>query len=210
MTGSGGIFCAGGDVSVFHAAGDNLPAFLKEITAYVHAAIARLARMNKPLVTAVNGPAAGAGFGLAILGDIVLAAPKAHFTLAYAGVGLSPDGGASWLLPRLIGLRRAQELALRNKRVKAEEAAALGLITRVVPDSSLKEEANTLAHELALSATSALGATRQLLLDSFSTPIETQMERESRAIATQGRTSEGREGVAAFVEKRVPVFKKDI
>lgn len=209
LTGRGRLFCAGGDIAAFNAAGDQLPSYLKEITAYLHLAIARLARMNKPLVTAVNGPAAGAGFSLAILGDIVLAAPAAHFTLAYTAIGFSPDGGATWLLPRLIGLRQAQELILRNRRVKADEAVALGLITRVVAEGALEPEAMALAQELAQSATSALGASRRLLLDSFSTSIETQMEHESRAIAGQARTPEGREGVAAFVEKRRPNFLKE-
>jgi 2-(1,2-epoxy-1,2-dihydrophenyl)acetyl-CoA isomerase len=208
LTGKGRLFCAGGDVAAFNAAGEHLPAFLKEITAYLHLAIARFARMNKPLVTAVNGPAAGAGFSLAILGDIVLASPSAHFTLAYTAIGLSPDGGSTWLLPRLIGLRQAQELALRNRRVKAEEAASLGLITRVAAEGALEAEATALAQELALSATTALGATRRLLLDSFTSSIETQMELESRAIAAQARMYEGREGVAAFVEKRRPDFIK--
>jgi 2-(1,2-epoxy-1,2-dihydrophenyl)acetyl-CoA isomerase len=209
MTGNGRLFCAGGDVAVFAAMGDKLPAFLKEITTYLHAAVSRLAGMKKPLVTAVNGPAAGAGFGLAILGDLVLAAPSAHFTVAYTGVGLSPDGGTTWLLPRLIGLRRAQELALLNKRVNAEEAAALGLITRVAGEGALEKEAADLASQLARSATPALGATRRLLLDSFTTTAETQMERESRAIAAQARTRDGREGIAAFVEKRAPNFTGD-
>jgi 2-(1,2-epoxy-1,2-dihydrophenyl)acetyl-CoA isomerase len=209
ITGSGRLFCAGGDVVAFNAAGDNLPGFLSEITAYLHSGISRLLRMNKPVVTAVNGPAAGAGVGLAVLGDIALAAPTAHFTLAYTGIGLSPDGAATWLLPRLVGLRRAQELALRNQRVKAEEAAAMGLITRVVEGDALQQEAVSLSRELSRSATSALGVTRRLLLDSFSTQVETQMERESRAIAAQARTSEGREGVAAFVEKRAPSFARE-
>jgi 2-(1,2-epoxy-1,2-dihydrophenyl)acetyl-CoA isomerase len=206
LTGNGRMFCAGGDVAAFSAAGEALPSFLKEITAYVHAAIARLSRMNKPLITAVNGAAAGAGFSLAILGDIALAASSASFALAYGGIGLSPDGGATWLLPRLIGLRRAQEIVLLNKRIKAEEAAALGLVTRVVDAAALPQEAAALAQDLASSATSAIGATRQLLLDSFSTSLETQMEKESRAIAAQARTRDGREGIAAFIEKRAPKF----
>src|ERR1700739_2464725 len=95
---------------------------------------ARLARMEKPLITAINGPAAGAGLSLAVLGDIALAAPAAHFTVAYTGIGLTPDGGSSWLLPRLVGQRRAQELMLTNRRVGAEEAAGMGLVTRVAQD----------------------------------------------------------------------------
>lgn len=209
ITGAGKLFCAGGDVGAFSQQGDALPRFLKEISTYLHAAIARLARMNKPLVTAVNGPAAGAGLSLAILGDIVLAAPAAHFTAAYTGIGLSPDGGLTWLLPRLVGLRRAQEICLRNRKIAAAEAAELGLITRVVAQDTLADQAAGLAQELSRSATSALGATRRLLLDSYSTPIETQMELESRSIAAQGRTGEGREGVAAFIGKRRPDFMEN-
>jgi 2-(1,2-epoxy-1,2-dihydrophenyl)acetyl-CoA isomerase len=206
VTGNGRLFCAGGDVAAFHGAGDRLPAFLKEITAYLHSAVARFARMDKPIVTAINGPVAGAGVGLALMGDIALADPSAHFTLAYTAIGMTPDGGTTWLLPRLVGMRRAQELALRNRRVGAQEAAEIGLVTRVVAEGELAQEVGDLARELADSATGALGATRRLLLDSFSTPLETHMEQESRAIAARARTPEGREGIAAFVEKRKPRY----
>ncbi|WP_165189781.1 enoyl-CoA hydratase/isomerase family protein [Caulobacter soli] len=205
LTGAGKLFCAGGDVAAFAGAGDQLPAFLKEITVYVHAAVARLMRMNKPVVTAINGSAAGAGVGLAILGDVALAGPRAQFALAYGAIGLSPDGGATWLLPRLIGLRRAQELCLRNRRVTAEEAAAMGLVTRVVEDD-LMAEAMTVAQDLARSATPALAVTRRLLLDSAVTSLEAQLDAESRGIAALARTAEGKEGVAAFLEKRAPDF----
>src|SRR3546814_10418141 len=100
----------------------------------LHVAVARLARMNKPLLCVVNGPAAGMGLSLAILGDVVLAAKSAHFTTAYGAIGLTPDGGMTWLLPRLIGLRRAQEMIVLNKRVSAEEGEAIGLVTRMVDD----------------------------------------------------------------------------
>jgi 2-(1,2-epoxy-1,2-dihydrophenyl)acetyl-CoA isomerase len=208
LTGAGRLFCAGGDVAAFAAAGDQLPAFLKEITVYVHAAVARLMRMNKPVVTAINGSVAGAGIGLAILGDIALAHPKAQFALAYTGIGLSPDGGSTWLLPRLIGLRRAQELCLRNRRLTAEEAAAMGLVTRVV-EGDLMEEAMEVARDLARSATPALGVTRRLLLDSATASLETQLDAESRGIASLARTAQGKEGVAAFIEKRAPDFTGD-
>ena len=117
--------------------------------AALHPAILRLARMAKPVVAAVQGPAAGAGIGLATVGDIVLADPAAHFTLAYSRIGLSPDGGATWLLPRLIGRRRAQELALTNRRLSAVEAAQMGLITGVVAEGSLDREVATIAAALA-------------------------------------------------------------
>jgi 2-(1,2-epoxy-1,2-dihydrophenyl)acetyl-CoA isomerase len=206
LTGSGKLFCAGGDIGSFAAAGEGVPAYIKELTAYLHMAIARFARMNKPLVTAVNGPAAGAGLSLALLGDIVLATASAHFSLAYTAIGLSPDGGSTWILPRLIGLRRAQEMALLNTRVKAEEAAQIGLITRVVADGTLESETAQVAATLAASATGALGRARNLLLTSFSATLETQMEYESRAIAEAARGTENREGVRAFLEKRKPVF----
>ena len=208
LTGAGRMFCAGGDLASFVAAGENVSALIKEITAYLHGAIARLAKMGKPLVTAVNGPAAGAGFSLALLGDVVLADPSAHFTVAYTAVGLTPDGGATWLLPRLVGLRRAQELVLTNRRVTAEEGVALGLITRTVAEGSLATSAMSLARELAMKATGALGEARRLLQASFESSFETQMDRESRTIAAAARTPHGREGVAAFLAKRKPDFSR--
>src|SRR5690606_7479321 len=206
LAASGRLFCAGGDISSFAAAGDALPALLKEITAYVHAAISRLAHMNKPLVTAINGPAAGAGFSLALLGDIAIAARSAHLSLAYSAIGLSPDGGATWLLPRLIGLRRAQEMALLNRRVTADEAATLGLITRAVDDAAWGEEVREVSQRLAGSAAPALGKVRNLLAGSFSASLEAQMEAEAQGIAQLSRTDYGREGVAAFLAKRKPNF----
>lgn len=164
LTGSGRFFCVGGDIGAFRSAGDGVPVLLKRITAFMHSAVSRLARMNKPLVVAVNGPAAGAGVGFAALGDIVLAARSAHFTMAYTGFGLTPDAGTTNLLPRLIGLRRTQELAFTNRRVSADEAAAIGLVTRVVDDSTLGDEARALAEKLANGPVEAHGAIRRLLL----------------------------------------------
>lgn len=206
LTGSGRLFCSGGDLGAFESAIASLPSRLKELTAYLHMAIARLARMGKPLVTAVNGPAAGAGLSLAILGDLVLAAAGSHFTVAYTAVGLSPDGGSTWLLPRLIGLRRAQDLMITNRRVTANEAASLGLITRVVPDDALMDEASTIAQQLAKGPTFALGKTRNLLLQSHHSSLESQMEAEARAIAESGGSPAGQEGIRAFMSKRKPEF----
>ena len=206
LRGSGRMFCAGGDINEFGQAGENVPAYMKRITGYLHSAIARLARMNKPLVTSINGPAAGAGFSLAILGDIAIASRSAHFTLAYSAIGLTPDGGATWLLPRLVGLRLAQEIALTNRRIGADEAAAIGLVSRTVADGELDKEVAAAAETLAASATSAVGTTRNLLLESFTNSLETHMERESRAIAAASRTPAGREGIAAFLAKRKPDF----
>jgi 2-(1,2-epoxy-1,2-dihydrophenyl)acetyl-CoA isomerase len=206
LTGAGRLFCAGGDIGAFAQAGAGLPALLKELTAYLHMAVSRLARMGKPLICAVNGPAAGAGLSLAVLGDIVLAARSSHFTVAYTGIGLTPDGGSSWLLPRLVGHRRAQELMLTNRRVGAQEAGEMGLVTRVVEDADLAAETTALAQQLCGAATRALGRTRGLLLSSLTATLETQMEAESRAIADSARGPEGLEGVAAFLQKRKPHF----
>lgn len=208
LTANGRLFCAGGDVASFAGAGDTLPALLKQITAYLHAAIARLTTMEKPLVVAINGAAAGAGVGLALVGDIVLAGPSARFTLAYTGIGLSPDGATTWLLPRLIGYRKAQELCLTNRRVEAEEAERIGLVTRLVSEEALEGEALAVAHQLAAGSMPALGATRRLLRESLSNGIEVQMDLESRSIAAMGRTREGREGIAAFIAKRAPDFTR--
>lgn len=206
LTGAGRMFCAGGDVGAFSAAGEQLPAFLKEITSYVHAAVSRFAHMNKPVLTAINGPAAGAGLSLALLGDIALAARSAHFTVAYTALGLSPDGGATWLLPRLVGFRKAQELTLLNTRVSADDAVSAGLITRAVDDAAFKAEIQSTAERLATAATPAIGKVRNLLIDSFSASLEAQMDAEARAIADLSRTAYGREGIAAFVARRKPQF----
>ncbi len=207
LTGAGKLFCGGGDVGAFANAGERFSTLLKELTGYVHSAIARFARMNKPMVTIINGPAAGAGFNLSLMGDIAIAAQSAHFTTAYTGIGLTPDGGATWLLPRLVGLRRAQEIILLNKRVSATEAAEIGMITKAVPDETLAEEAEAIAVKLANGATRALGRTRNLLNAGFETALETQLELEARSIAASGRGPEGREGVAAFLAKRKPNFR---
>lgn len=204
---NGRMFCAGGDVKAFHAAGDMLPVLLREILSYLHPAIAGLAMMEKPVITAIQGPAAGAGIGLAAVGDIALAEAKAHFTMAYSRIGLTPDGGATWLLPRLIGLRRTQELTLTNRRFSAQDAATMGLITRVVASGSLAHEVLALADELADGATGALGKSKRLLLTGASTGLEMQLDAECEQIAEQAATSERAVWLAAFAERRKPDFQ---
>lgn len=208
LTGSGRFFCPGGDVRSFLTAGAAIGALLKEMTAYFHMAVVRFARMNKPLVTAINGVAAGAGFSLGLLGDLVLAARTAQFTAAYTALGVSSDGGLSWLLPRLVGLRAAQELILTNRTLSAEEAKDLGLITRVVEAESIAAEATRLCQELASGPTAAYGKVRHLLLRSSESSLESHLEEESRALAETSRSAHGREGIAAFASKRKPDFSR--
>jgi 2-(1,2-epoxy-1,2-dihydrophenyl)acetyl-CoA isomerase len=206
LTGAGTMFCAGGDLKQFAGLGDGLPAALLELTTYLHAATSRLTRMRAPLVVAVNGTAAGAGMSLAVSGDLVLAAESASFTMAYTGAGLSPDGSSTWLLPRLIGMRRAQELMLTNRTLSAAEAQAWGLVTRVVPDAALEAESRALARQLAQGPTRADRVVKSLLAETFSTAYEAQLEHEARGIAGMAATPDGREGIRAFVEKRAPRF----
>lgn len=198
LTGHGRFFCAGGDVSAFAAAGADVASFIDSLTERMHAATQRLVAMDKPLVTAINGPAAGAGLSLAMLGDVAIAARSAHFTLAYGAIGLTPDGGATWLLPRLIGLRRAQEFAFTNMRLTAERAAEWGMVTRVVEDAALASESFTAATALAAGATGAIAVTRHLLYYSFSATLADRLDHEARAISNSATTAHGRAGLAAY------------
>jgi len=206
LTGAGKMFCAGGDLKAFASYGDDLSKGLKELTVYLHAATSRFARMEAPLVTAINGSAAGAGMSLAVASDIAIAAVSAKFTMAYTAAGLSPDGSSTYYLPRLIGMRRTQELMLTNRRLSAEEAMAWGLLTKVVPDEALAAEARKVAERLAQGPTRAYGAVKALLASSLNESLETQMELEARGIAAMGRSADGREGIRAFLEKRAPKF----
>lgn len=206
LSGSGRLFCSGGDLSAFAAAGDAAPQRLRELATTLHGALLTLARMRKPLVTAINGPAAGAGLSLAIIGDVVLAARSAHFTAAYGSVGLSPDGGMSWWLPRLVGLRRAQDLIISNRRIAADEAAAIGLVSRVVDDAMLAAQADDCATTLSRAATGAIGAARTLLLDGASRSFAEQLDAEVEAIVRAGSSAEHREGLAAVLARRAPDF----
>jgi len=208
LTGSGSkMFCAGGDLRAFVEAGPQGPALVKDMTAHLHSAVSRFARMDAPVVAAVNGTAAGGGFSLMCGCDLVLSVPSAKFTMAYTRAGLSPDGSSTFYLARFVGLRRAYELALTNRVLSADEALEWGLINRIVPEADLMTEANALAAQLAAGPTAALGVTKRLLLDGAAETLETQMERESRGIAAMLRHADGQEGTKAFLDKRKPVFR---
>jgi 2-(1,2-epoxy-1,2-dihydrophenyl)acetyl-CoA isomerase len=207
ITANGKMFSAGGDLKSFAAYGDGMYAKLKELTVYLHTAITRFARMDAPVIVAVNGMSAGAGFSLAVAGDMVLCAESAKFTMAYTAAGLTPDVSASYYLPRFIGLRKTQELMLTNRRLSAQEALDWGLVNRVVADDELQQEAQALARQLAAGPTKAYGAVKGLLADTFQNGIETQLDKEADFIASMTKLADGKEGVTAFMEKRAPVFK---
>lgn len=206
LTAAGANFCGGGDLKSFHAQGDGVGAHIREVTYVLHAACAMLARMNAPLVIAAQGAVAGAGLSIALLGDLVYAGESAFFTMAYTAAGLSPDGGSTFLLPRVVGLRRAQELTLTNRRLTAAEAADWGIATAVVPDAELFATAEATALKLAAGPSRAFGRAKRLLIDSFDTGFEAQMDREGRYIAAAATEPDGREGVDAFLHKRKPAF----
>lgn len=208
IRGEGRLFCGGGDVTTFAAGGDTAAA-IDSITGPLHSAIERLMALDKPIVTLVNGAAAGAGLGLAILGDIVLAARSASFSSAYTALGVTPDGGTSWFLPRLIGLRRAQEMVLTNRRISAEEAERIGLVTRMVEDDVLVDEGKAMSEALAASAIGALAQARRLLSDGLGRTLHDHLEVEARAIAANAAGPEGAEGIAAFLGRRAPEFHRN-
>jgi len=203
---SGKLFCAGGDLAVQPTDPEELERSFREFSGLLHIAVARLVRLPIPVVVAVQGVAAGAGVSIACAGDLVLVGESARFTLAYTKAGLVPDGGASWLLPRLVGLRRAQEMVFTNRVLSADESVAWGLTTRVVKDAELAHEAAALARQLADGPSGAFAAVKRLYSESSTNGIETQMEMESREIARAAASADGREGMLAFREKRPPNF----
>lgn len=203
LSGTGKQFCFGGDLRGMMEQGGNVEAYLNGLTDDLHGAITAFTRMNAPVIAAVNGTAAGAGVGLVAMADLAIAGSSAKFALAYTGVGLTPDGSTSLLLPRAVGRKRAMELFLTNRVLSAQEALDWGLLNRIVADESLEAEALTLATRLAGGPTRAFGGVKRLMASTDS-GLETQMAIEGRVIAAQATSAEGAEGIKAFLEKRKP------
>ncbi|QDL38508.1 enoyl-CoA hydratase/isomerase family protein [Rhodoferax sediminis] len=206
LSGTGRMFCAGGDIHAFADAAGGLDHAIHEIVTSLHMAQSIFARMSAPLVVAVNGAAAGGGFSLAIGADFTLAAESASFRTAYTAIGLSGDAGITYTLPRLIGLRRARELLLTNRTLSASEALAWGLIDRVCPDADLAKAAQDFAGELAAGAPLASAACKNLLLDSFGASWEQQLASEAQWMTSLARTQDVQQAVVSFLEKRRPSF----
>lgn len=206
LTGAGKVFCAGGDLGEFAAAGDGARTLIMKMTADLHLALSRLARNAAPVIAAVNGTAAGAGFSLLMAADLAIAAESAVMTMAYTNAGLSPDGSSTYYMPRKIGDRRARELMLTNRVLNAQEALDWGVVNQVVADEEVLDAAQQLAAKLAQGPTQAYGQVKALLDSSFDHSLESQMELEARAIAGLVGSPDGQEGLHAFLDKRKPQF----
>lgn len=209
LTGSGRAFCVGQDLRELEGAYRQgvTPDIAGELERRYAPIVRLLAGMPKPTVAVVNGVAAGAGLSLALACDLRLAAESASFVLAFGGIALVPDAGATYHLPRLVGLSRALELALLGDRVSAAEALRTGLVNRVWPDAELPERAAELVASLANGPTLAFAGTKRLLRGNLDAGLDAALDAEAREQAAAARSKDHREGVMAFVEKRPPRFE---
>jgi 2-(1,2-epoxy-1,2-dihydrophenyl)acetyl-CoA isomerase len=205
LRGEGPAFMAGGDVAVFHRHLAELPDLIVTWGREMHAAFLALRRMGKPVLASVHGAVAGAGFSLMCACDLAIAAADTRFTLAYANIGASPDGGSTYFLPRLVGYKKAMAMILLPDRFDAETAHMHGLVNWVVPGDRLAAETAHLAQRLAAGPTRAFAEAKRLVNQSLE-PLGKQMEQELQAFSRCARGPDLREGVTAFVEKRKPLF----
>lgn len=208
LTGTGRAFSAGADVGEFKAhleAGD-VTEWILAATEHLHPLMVALHQCDKPFIAAVNGVAAGAGCSLALACDLRIASEHASFVEAFVHVGLIPDSGSTWFLPRLVGAARAFELCCTGRKVGAEEALAIGLVNQVVPAGELEAAAQKMAAQLAALPPRAIALTKRLLGASFERSLDEQLDAEAYDQETAGLTADHMEGVMAFLEKRKPEF----
>lgn len=206
ISGNGRGFMAGGDLGRFNADPDAAPKVAEAIIGSLHEALRILDGLDIPVVASVHGPVAGAGMSLACATDLCIAADDAKFTLAYARIGTTPDGSSTYNLPRLVGLRRAMELAMLAETIDAAEACRIGIVNRVVPAASLAEETAALANRLASGPTRAYAGIRHLLRQSWTAQFADQLDAEAERFVASAATGDFREGVAAFLAKRKAEF----
>jgi len=207
LRGEGKSFLAGGDVGLFHRHLQELPELIVRWGRELHFGLLALRRADKPVLASVHGAIAGAGFSVLCAADLAVSADDARFSLAYANLGTSPDGGSTHFLPRLVGYKKAMELTLLPDLFDAATAQRLGLVNWVVPAAELSAQTQRIASRLAQGPTLAYAEAKRLLNRSLQSSIETQMEEELQAFARCAATSDLAEGVTAFVEKRKPSFK---
>ncbi len=207
MSGAGLAFMAGGDLTAFQSHPEGGAAAARAIIDPLHNGLATLANIDAPVIAALQGAVAGAGVSLALAADLAIAADDAKFTLAYAKIGASCDGSSSWSLPRVVGLRRAMEIALLADTFDAQTALAYGLVNKVVPAATLQAQIDALAQRLAEGPTLAYGKIRRLLRTSFERDLVGQMRAERDAFVESAATKDFTEGVSAFLAKRAARFE---
>jgi 2-(1,2-epoxy-1,2-dihydrophenyl)acetyl-CoA isomerase len=207
ITGAGRAFCTGANLQGRNNQTPGKSNAGVTLETAFHPFLRRLRNLHCPIVTSVNGPAAGAGMSFALMGDMILCARSSYFLQAFRRIGLVPDCGSTWLLPRLVGKARAVELSLMGERLPAEKALEWGLVNRVYDDALLMDETMKLAHELANGPTIALSLIRKLYWESPENSFEDQLNLESQSQRIAGTAEDFKEGVTAFLEKRPANFK---
>lgn len=205
ITGSGKAFCAGQDLA--EAIDDNGLELQKIVSEHYNPIVEKIRNLEKPVVCGVNGVAAGAGANIALACDITVASASASFIQAFSKIGLIPDSGGTYFLPRIIGMQKATALMMLGDKVSAEDAEALGMIYKVYSDDEFEAKAFTIAEKLSHMPTKGLGLTKKLLNESFGNDLDTQLKREDDLQTEAGQTYDYSEGVNAFLEKRKPNFK---
>jgi 2-(1,2-epoxy-1,2-dihydrophenyl)acetyl-CoA isomerase len=201
ITGAGRLFCGGGDLKAIHAEGSNGPAYVKELLGHLHECIIAIARMPVPVIAAINGTAAGAGFALACACDLLVATRTSKFVMAYTGIGLTPDGSSTWYLPRLVGLHRAMALTMLNDEVSADTLHAWGVIFDVVEESEFESSLSALTARLVDGSRVASGVAKRLLRTSADNSLEAQMNAEAEALCLAIPGAEARAGLASFLNR---------
>ena len=206
LKGTGKMFMPGGDILEFHEHVDELEQGVRSTIRTLNGAIANLAKLQVPIVAAVHGSVAGVGMSFMATADLVLAMEGTKFTTAYSGLGVSPDGGLSFSLPHLVGLRKALELALLGEVIDAEEAKKIGLINWVVPAEGFEKKAQEIVQRLAAGPTTALAWTRKLVREGSQGTLLGQLDQEAEGFSKCTGTADFKEGVKSFLEKRRPAF----
>lgn len=206
ITGTGRGFSAGGDVQAFYDSREAPHETMQAVLDGLHGSVSKLLNAPFPTIAAINGVVAGAGMGLAMATDLAVAVDTAVFTMAYTGIGVSPDGSSTFFLPRLVGTRRAMELILTNRVLSAAEALDLGIVNQVVPEDGFDAAVANLSSKLAQGPTLAYVRARELLASSFANDPFSQMDAEAASILAAASTDDFYEGISAFIEKRKPGF----